>query len=290
MNGEPISERGTSPDRSVTGAGGMVIVGDVGGDPAGRPVVLLHGTGQTRHSWRETAAVLGAAGFRTVTVDLRGHGDTGWVPDRNYHMSAFVEDLRAVVASLPAPPILVGASLGGVIAILTEARYRLSHSLVIVDVAPRVEPDGATRIKAFLLDTLDGFESLEEASVTVAQYRGRPSTGGLEGLRKNLRLHDDGRYRWHWDPYIARHTPMDSMAAGEFEAATRSVSVPTLLVRGRQSDILSEAGAREFLSLVRHAEYVDIDAGHMVSGDRNDVFTAAVVDFALRYREQGRSA
>ena len=56
--------------------------------------------------------------------------------------------------------------------------------------------------------------------------------------------------------------------------------MPTLLVRGRESDVLSEEGAREFLQLVPHARYADVsDAGHMVAGDRNDLFTDAVVGF-----------
>ena len=64
------------------------------------------------------------------------------------------------------------------------------------------------------------------------------------------------------------------------ESSARSVTMPTLLVRGRQSDLLSEEGAAHLLELIPHARYVDVaGAGHMVAGDRNDAFADAVVDF-----------
>ena len=58
------------------------------------------------------------------------------------------------------------------------------------------------------------------------------------------------------------------------------MSIPTLLVRGTRSRIVSEAGAREFLDMVPHAEFVDIaGAHHMVAGDANDAFNDAVFSF-----------
>jgi pimeloyl-ACP methyl ester carboxylesterase len=65
--------------------------------------------------------------------------------------------------------------------------------------------------------------------------------------------------------------------------AARGLSIPTLLVRGRMSDLLSQEGADEFLAQVPHSQFVDISgAGHMVAGDRNDHFTRAVLDFLAR--------
>ena len=61
------------------------------------------------------------------------------------------------------------------------------------------------------------------------------------------------------------------------------MTLPTLLIRGGLSEIVSEAGARAFLALAPHAEFVDVkDADHMVAGDANDVFNAAVIDFIGR--------
>jgi pimeloyl-ACP methyl ester carboxylesterase len=68
--------------------------------------------------------------------------------------------------------------------------------------------------------------------------------------------------------------------AERLEDAARNLTLPTLLVRGASSDLLSEEGAAAMLALVPHATQVDVaGAGHMVAGDRNDRFNAAVVDF-----------
>jgi non-heme chloroperoxidase len=67
------------------------------------------------------------------------------------------------------------------------------------------------------------------------------------------------------------------------EDCARALKLPVQLVRGGLSDVLSEEGAQAFLEMCPHAEYVNItDAGHMVAGDRNDVFATAVVDFLYR--------
>ena len=114
--------------------------------------------------------------------------------------------------------------------------------------------------------------------------RHRPRPKDLSGLAKNLRLGEDGRYRWHWDPAFLRRRRRDGVtnlpSAERHLAAARRLAVPTLLVRGRLSDVISMEGVNEFLEAVPKAEFVDVsDAGHMVAGDRNDAFTDAVVGF-----------
>ena len=115
----------------------------------------------------------------------------------------------------------------------------------------------------------------------------RPRPTNLTGLAKNLRQRDDGRWYWHWDPAFigGRLGGPDETRASlvdprRLREAARHVTVPTLLVRGRVSDLLSEEGAQELLELVPHAQIVDVaGAGHMVAGDRNDLFNDAVVNF-----------
>ena len=131
----------------------------------------------------------------------------------------------------------------------------------------------------------EGFESLEEVADAIAAYNpSRPRPKDLSGLKKNLRQGEDGRYRWHWDPAFMggeRRDLAEAHAAVESldEAASR-LSLPTLLVRGRTSDLLSEEGAQHFLQLAPHARFADVSgAGHMVAGDRNDAFNSAVVRF-----------
>lgn len=274
----------------LRGRDGLELAADAWGDPSQPPVLLLHGGGQTRFAWGGTARDLAAAGWYAVSMDLRGHGESAWDPHKDYSVDAFVEDLRCVVEQLGRSPVLVGASLGGIAALLAEGESHpaLAAALVLVDIAPRIEADGALRIVQFMKGRPEGFASLEEAADAVAAYlphRRRPDD--LSGLERNLRRMANGRWRWHWDPAFLEpgHAPGVSRESGRLHAAARSLSVPTLLVRGRLSDLLSEEGAREFLALVPHARYADVsDAGHMVAGDRNDRFSAAVLAFLEELR------
>jgi pimeloyl-ACP methyl ester carboxylesterase len=272
---------------------GVTLAADVYGPADGAPVILLHGGGQTRHAWGNTAEVLAEHGRRAFTVDLRGHGDSQWAPDGKYSLDAFAADLRSVIATLGRPPALVGASLGGLtgLVMIGESPTPVARALVLVDVAPRMEVGGVARIRDFMVGRPDGFASLEEVADAIAAYNPhRPRPSNLDGLRKNVRQRADGRWIWHWDPrFMTARDPTTDASADEtrslidhdrLERAARAVTVPTLLVRGRVSDLLSEEGAQELLALVPHAQLANVaGAGHMVAGDRNDLFNDAVVGF-----------
>jgi pimeloyl-ACP methyl ester carboxylesterase len=271
---------------------GLTLAADAYGPDDGPPVVLFHGGGQTRHAWGGTARLLGDKGWRATTVDLRGHGDSDWAPadqDGPYTLDAFAADVRAVAAQQARPPVLIGASLGGLssLAAIAEAPTgaTVASGLVLVDVAPRLEEEGIARIAEFMLGNLDGFATLDEVADAIAAYNPhRPRPTDLSGLRKNVRQRDDGRWYWHWDPRFLLGGPTDEPRSirneNRLDAAARALTLPTLLIRGRQSDVLSEEGARQLLSLTPHARYVDVSgAGHMVAGDRNDSFNDAVVEF-----------
>ena len=98
-----------------------------------------------------------------------------------------------------------------------------------------------------------------------------------------MRLGADGKYHWHWDP-ARRRARGDQYAYRErLHACADRLTVPTLLVRGGLSDVVSEAGAQRFLTQCSHAEYVNVaNAAHMVAGDRNDLFAASVIAFLTR--------
>ena len=197
-------------------------------------------------------------------------------------------DLKSVLAQLDGKVSVVGASLGGITAMLAEGESDngLFSALVLVDVAPRVEQQGVMKIFAFMTAYPDGFDSLDQAADAIAAYlphRERPQD--LSGLAKNLELGEDGKYHWHWDPAFmtGSRRPGTIQNAERLSGAAEQLGLPTLLIRGKISDLLSEEGAADFLEAVPHAEYVNVaGAGHMVAGDSNDLFTEAVVGFLSR--------
>lgn len=276
-----------------TGAG-IAIAGDETGPAEGQPVLLLHGGGQNRHAWKNTAASLAAGGYRVISLDARGHGDSEWPVEPDYDMEFFASDLLAVIDTLDRPPVAVGASMGGMASIVAQSlrpHQQVFAALVLVDVTPEMEVEGVERIIAFMTANPEGFATLEEAADIIAAYNpSRPRSTNLDGLHRVLRERN-GRWHWHWDVRFMTgrgfHTdPPEVRAArmGEFAerllAASRLVTVPTLLVRGLLSELVSDRTVASFRAAVPHATFADVaDAGHMVAGDRNDHFTAAVGEF-----------
>jgi non-heme chloroperoxidase len=264
------------------------LAGDVAGPEDGQPVVLLHGGGQTRGSWRRGVAAVAAEGCRAISLDQRGHGESDWAPDGDYSLDAFVADLASVCDQIGRKPVLIGASLGGITSLLLvgEAEEEIARALILVDIVPRIELRAATKITDFMRSAPDGFASLDEAAAAVSTYLPhRPKPKDTSGLARNLRLHEDGRYRWHWDPAMMIDTPPVGAPVLQLrlEAAARRIHIPTLLIRGGMSQLVTREGAREFLDLVPAAEFVDVaGADHMVAGDNNDAFNAAVIDFLHR--------
>lgn len=283
-----------TPIEFRTSRGNLRLVADAYGDSHAQPVLLAHGGGQTRHAWGKTAQQMADEGFYAVSLDLRGHGESDWAADKDYHFSTYAQDVIDVASSFGRPPIAVGASLGGISSLTAHdmTQHRLLRALVLVDITPHMEADGLMRIRDFMMEhAAHGFANLEEAADFVASYTPqRKRSNNTEGLRKNLRLCEDGRYRWHWDPdFLDKRSHQaddgDTIRVNFLEDAARRLAIPTLLVRGRVSDLVSPESAREFLSMVPHAEYVDIqDAGHMVAGDQNDIFSTAVLDFLRKLK------
>lgn len=280
--------------RTYTGAAGNRLVASRRGE-RGRPVLLLHGGGQTRHAWDATARALAQAGWLSVAVDQRGHGDSEWLADGHYAGTDYADDAVAIAQELLAetgqPPVAVGASLGGIASLLafTPPRVPVFAGLVLVDIVPRMDPRGVDHIQGFMrAHALVGFANIEEAADAVAAYLPhRPRPRSLDGLRKNLRLSPDGRWRWHWDPRFLEgprtiNTDSDGLVT-DMEAGGRAVAVPSMLVRGGGSELVSEEAAQAFLALAPDCEYADIaGARHMVAGDRNDVFAATILAFLKR--------
>jgi pimeloyl-ACP methyl ester carboxylesterase len=246
-------------------------------------VVLLHGGGQTRHSWRATGSTVASHGWSVLALDARGHGDSGWAAEGEYSYDFLRGDLAAVLDQNNQGAVLVGASMGGTTALMEAGEHPGScRALVLVDITPRPDLQAARRVLDFMSSAADGFATLEDASDAIGAYHTtRPRPDSLRGLRKNLRRRPNGRWYWHWDPAFLGQAEesMSEQHLLRMEAAARGVRVPTLLVRGRQSDIVTEDEVGGLTSLIPHARVVTADTGHMIVGDDNGVFAEHLVQF-----------
>jgi pimeloyl-ACP methyl ester carboxylesterase len=271
-----------------SGIGGVTLIADEwnrgAAAAANQPTILmLHGGGQNRFSWKKTGQVLAEQGFHVVAADTRGHGDSDRAPDADYALESLSGDVLRIIDAIGRPVVIIGASMGGLTGILVAslAGPQKVTKLVLVDVVPRFEKAGSARIRDFMFNHVHGFGSLEEAADAVAEYlpyRSKPSSP--EGLKKNLRLRD-GRWYWHWDPAFLTKPDDDPFErTDKLEAAAIGLQIPILLIRGKLSDVVSAEGVDDFLQKVPRAEFIELaGAGHTAAGDDNDAFSEAVVQF-----------
>jgi pimeloyl-ACP methyl ester carboxylesterase len=287
-----VSTVSSTPETvTFSGAGGISLVADEwnrgSAASAAHPTVLmLHGGGQNRFSWKNTGQILADQGFHVVALDSRGHGDSDRAPGADYAVETLTADVMHVLDAIGRPVVVIGASMGGLTGILVAHRAGPGKvtRLVLVDVVPRFEKRGSARIRDFMFNHIHGFSSLEEAADAVAAYlphRKRPRNP--EGLKKNLRLRD-GRWYWHWDPaFMTKPGDDPQLRTEKFEEAAAALEIPVLLIRGKLSDVVSREGVQHFLATVPNAEFVELpDAGHTAAGDDNDAFSDAVVAFVTR--------
>ena len=201
---------------------------------SGPTVLMLHGGGQNRHSWKNTGQILADRGMHVVALDSRGHGDSDRSPTASYDVETLSSDILQVLYQIGRPVALVGASMGGLTGIQAahEAGPELVTKLILVDVVPRFEKDGSARIRDFMFNHIHGFDSLEQAADAIAAYLPhRPRPRSTEGLKKNLRLRD-GRWYWHWDPAFLTKPGDDPFArVDKLEAAATSLSAILRLYR-----------------------------------------------------------
>jgi len=271
--------------------------------------MFLHGGGQTRHSWGRTAQTFAERGYCAITVDMKGHGESYWddrvgiSPLERYLVPGFAKDLEALGEALKLDQrlngfALVGASLGGLSILATQSLKDKARALVLVDITPRMELKGVKRVTSWMRETLkSGFASLEDAAEAVASYnpradRGPQTAASLDGLRKNLRQRVDGRWIWHYDPkFVHDQEILESdlaLAERRILEHASGTTTPCLLVRGGETDLVSEEGAQAFVQAMPDARYVNVDkAAHMVVGDRNDAFAFETLAFLQKHLSAG---
>jgi len=266
----------------------ITIAADIFGDPKNEPILLLHGGGQTRHSWKKTGQKLAATGWYVIATDARGHGESSWSKKLAYNFSHLTDDLVAIINSLDKKPILIGASMGGICSIMALSRQPdLAKALILVDVSPDMEKKGVDRIFNFMSAKPDGYATIQEVQDAVTAYLPqRKNRGTLKGLKKNLRKLPNGNWGWHWDPKMLEVWRNNTHISNPHQIneflydVLANLQIPALLVRGAMSDVVSKTTVAKLLKIAPQLQYVDVqDAGHMVAGDSNAVFTNALLEF-----------
>jgi pimeloyl-ACP methyl ester carboxylesterase len=280
--------------RWVSGADGLRLHGIEWSD-AGVPFLLLHGFGNDAHIWDDFAPVL-APYYRTLALDLRGHGDSDRDPEARYDYADHVRDLEALTRELAIERLVVlGHSLGGRVAMLFAGRHpERVAGLVVVDSGPELDPRGVVRIQVDMEKTGDAsFSSVADYEAALARAYPAAAPSALARMaRHGLRRREDGRFERKTDPaFHRRWAEADPNAAAAREQALsaaiwdslKRTSCPSLVVRGAASDVLSADVAdrmvEEALPNARLA--VVARAGHSVMTDNPEGFSEAVEGFAL---------
>lgn len=272
---------------------GVNLTLEVCGDGHQPSMVFAHGFGQTRRIWRPAMATMAAAGWRCVSFDMRGHGDSDWSRDGHYAIDDFLDDLAAVTAAQPRPPILVGASMGGLLSLglSGERKPSVSSALVLVDATPRMQTPGIERILGFMRAAPEGFAHRDEALRAIAAFQPQRNNGGRRAADVDalLRTREDGRLVWHWDPGLLHALAVEgTRQVPRLLAAAAGVAVPTLLISGGRSDVVSAATIDEFLQLLPRARHVRLaDATHSVVGDAGNAFVDVLRDFVASLSGSG---
>jgi pimeloyl-ACP methyl ester carboxylesterase len=294
---QPIEDLPPRHDVPAAGRSGFVLLGDrqvhyLEWGHAGLPaVVCLHGGGQTAYMFEQLGSAL-AGRFHVLAWDFADHGDSDpFPPDPDLrHL-----DRRLLAAD--APPlcaefgieraVFVGASMGGIVSVtVSAASPDLVAGVVLLDVGHRMETAGVLRIRDFL-SAHESFADLDEAAAAIATYLpGREVTKGR--LTRNLRQRPDGR--WVWKHGLGRRIreqrgTIDAENAGAAVVAgmdddLRGLHRPVLVLRGANSDVLSEDGAGELMTLLPDARFARITgAGHLAAGDNPESFVSLVTRF-----------
>ncbi len=252
------------------------------GNAAATPILCLHGITQTAHSWDEVAEDL-ARDYRVLCLDQRGHGDSQWAPDGDYSRQTQADDIDAITDALGLSRfILMGMSMGGINSITFTAKYGAKvQALVVVDVSPEIQTKGVENIRHFIQmeDVLPSFEAFVERA---HQFNPRRSLDNIRSrLHHNLKQLTDGRWTWKYDPHLrSPNRGFQSSALTNLWDDVRAINCPTLIIRGGESDILSDDGAAKMQQAIPRSQLVVVPgAGHSVMGDNPTAFVSAVRGF-----------
>lgn len=246
------------------------------------PLLLIHGGSAHARWWDHIAAEL-ARDYHVLTLDLRGHGDSGWATPPAYDIDDYVADIAAFVSHRAlAPFVLIGHSLGGLISLTYAVRHAATLSaLVIVDMGPRLQPSRRMQLLSRVPTPI--FHDEEDLC---RRFRLLPEETFADPMllrhiaRHSARPLADGRLILKTDRATFLRQPHD------VSAELSHITCPTLLVRGGESKTLSQETARDMEAQCPQLHTVEIPgAGHHVFLDKPTAFLEAVRQFLGEHTE-----
>lgn len=268
-------------------------------DARNHVVVCVHGLSRQGRDFDTLAQALSQRS-RVLAVEVAGRGHSDWLEDpMAYQLATYVADLAALMMQLRAEtPGLqvdwVGTSMGGLIGIAVAAQPSLApRRLVLNDVGPVIQWEALERISGYL--GLNPSFATEQAAVdylaSISSGFGPHTADQWRALSQPMLREREGRWWLHYDPEIA--LPLKALMAGDESASRQSlregeaalwglydaITVPTLLLRGAQSDLLKPQTAAEMAHRGPRARCVSFEGvGHaptLVAADQ----VAVVQDF-----------
>jgi pimeloyl-ACP methyl ester carboxylesterase len=250
-------------------------------------IVMLHGLRSYAHVWDGVARPL-ASDYHILALDQRGRGDSDWSSTGEYHTEAYVSDLEQVVGDIGLDRfILMGHSMGGANTLVYASRHPAQvTAAVIEDMGPAsTSSSGSARISREIEETPKRFASWEEAEAFWRKQRPLISPEALEErLRNTLKRSDNGEIVWKWDlEGIAGARTAPGRPQVDLWPAVRSLTCPTLVIRGGASDILAQETAEAMAASNANVSWVEVpNASHFVHEDNLTTFNREVQGFLKR--------
>jgi len=266
------------------------------GEPAGEPIVLVHGFLDQAHSWKFFVAELIAQTLRPLWIiapDCRGHGDSGWVGDGGYyHFPDYVFDLDCVIRSIGTTRFhLVGHSMGGTISFLYAGAFpeRLANLVLIEGVGPlgMEFSDAPPRMAGWIGELHDRgrnhfreYTSIEAGANQLQQTNPRlRKEFAVDLARAGMRQNDKGKWIWKFDPLHRTAAPQPFYTAQALEFFRR-IECPVLIVDGHESRQNRRTDKQQRYDAIRHHRMARIArAGHMVHQDNPEELAKTVANF-----------
>ena len=223
-----------------------------------RSVLLLHGIGDNAHIWDHCASDLSRQGLRVIALDQRGHGLSDWADPPGYGCGDYVADLKKFIKELDlAGFVLMGHSMGALHATYYAA---LEPQRVAGLVHADIEPCPPAWNKKYLLNL---YNELPSFFTSIDEY--------VETIRKNylhadlkmlyeIALHEavrgeDGNLRPRYDREVLSHFD----PSYDLVPHLGRISCPALVIRGRESRVMSEEAARQMSKSIPKGEFAQIE-------------------------------